>query len=289
MGEENIRRKPSLISIIILFLVIILITILLIKQLEVKSISNESNALLNTSSPEYIASKKEEINSYITDIKELYGIDIVYGEETLNYAVKVNATILDDLNIVNNNIKVLFHTLEKYPKDMFKLFKNKEYKIDVVLLNEFNNNNLALASKNNLNEIKLYVSNTYDFERALHHELFHVFEYYMSDKNKEVFNEWNNFNPKNFTYEANVLNLDSSYVYLKKEESNQKDSYFVTKYAKTSAKEDRAETFAEIMMLTKKPNYLEEGENIRKKADNILDNMSKYLNIKNIYCSRFVK
>lgn len=289
MGEENLRRKPSLISIIILFLLIILITILLMKELDVKSISNESSALLNTNSPEYLASKKEEINSYITSINELYGIDIVYGEDTLNYAVKVNATILDDLNIVNNNIKVLFHTLEKYPQSMFKPFKDKEYKIDVVLLDEFNNNNLALASKNNLNEVKLYVSNTDDFERAIHHELFHVFEYYMTDKNENVFNGWDNFNPKDFIYEANVSNLDSTYVYLKKEEQNQNDSYFVTKYAKTSAKEDRAETFAEMMMLTKMPDYLEEECNIRKKADNILANMSKYLNIKNIYCNRFVK
>ena len=185
---------------------------------------------------------------------------------------------------------MLFHTLEKYPQSMFKPFKDKEYKIDVVLLDEFNNNNIALASKNNLNEVKLYVSNTDDFERAIHHELFHIFEYYITDKNEDVFKGWDSFNPKYFSYEANVSNLDSTYVYLKKyHNQNLNDSYFVTKYAKTSAKEDRAETFAEMMMLIKTPDYLESGSNIRKKADNILTNMSKYLNIKNIYCSRFVK
>ena len=63
MGEENLRKKPSLISIIILFLLIILITILLMKELDVKNVSNESSSLLNTDSAEYLASKKEEINS----------------------------------------------------------------------------------------------------------------------------------------------------------------------------------------------------------------------------------
>ena len=71
-------------------------------------------------------------------------------------------------------------------------------------------------SKNNLNEVKLYFSNADDFERAIHHELFHVFEYYIIDKNQEVFCEWDKFNPAQFRYEANVSNLDNTYVYLKK-------------------------------------------------------------------------
>lgn len=259
------------------------------KHLNVNNIVRESNDILNIDNSEYLAKNKEEINTYITSLNELYGIDVIYGEDTINYAVKANATILNDLNIVNNNVKLLLYALEKYPQSMFEPFKDKEYKIDVILLDEFNNNNLALASKNNLNEVKLYVSNTDDFERALHHELFHIFEYYLTDKNKDVFYGWESFNPKDFRYEANVSNLDSTYVYLKKQNINQRDSFFVTKYAKTSAKEDRAETFTEMMMLTKTPEYLEDGTNIRKKADNILNNMSKYLNIKNIYCARFIE
>lgn len=287
MEEEVHKKKASLISVVILFLILILITILFIKKLEAPDINSESLSLVDTDSKEYIASKKMEIDSYISSLNELYGINVLYGEDTINYANKVDATVETDLNIVNNNVKVLFHTLEKYPRGMFDVFKNKEYKMDVILLDSFTNNNLALASKNNLKEIKLYVSNTDKFERAVHHELFHVFEYYMSDKNKYVFEQWTNLNPSIFKYQSDVLKLDNNYVYLK--DSNTDNWYFVTKYAKTSEKEDRAETFAELMMLQKKPEYLESNTNIKKKADNIMSEMSKYLNVKNIYCDKFMK
>lgn len=287
MEEEVHKKKASLISVVILFLILILITILFIKKLEIPDINSESLSLVDTDSKEYIASKKMEIDSYISSLNELYGINVLYGEDTINYANKVDATVETDLNIVNNNVKVLFHTLEKYPRGMFDVFKNKEYKMDVILLDSFTNNNLALASKNNLKEIKLYVSNTDKFERAVHHELFHVFEYYMADKNKYVFEQWTNLNPSIFKYQSDVLKLDNHYVYLK--DSNTDNWYFVTKYAKTSEKEDRAETFAELMMLQKKPEYLETNTNIKKKADNIISEMSKYLNVKNIYCDKFMK
>lgn len=287
MEEEVHKKKASLISVVILFLILILITILFIKNLEAPDINSESLSLVDTDSKEYIASKKMEIDSYISSLNELYGINVLYGEDTINYANKVDATVETDLNIVNNNVKVLFHTLEKYPRGMFDVFKNKEYKMDVILLDSFTNNNLALASKNNLKEIKLYVSNTDKFERAVHHELFHVFEYYMADKNKYVFEQWTNLNPSIFKYQSDVLKLDNNYVYLK--DSNTDNWYFVTKYAKTSEKEDRAETFAELMMLQKKPEYLESNTNIKKKADNIMSEMSKYLNVKNIYCDKFMK
>ena len=287
MEEEVHKKKASLISVVILFLILILITILFIKKLEAPDINSESLSLVDTDSKEYIASKKMEIDSYISSLNELYGINVIYGEDTINYANKVDATVETYLNIVNNNVKVLFHTLEKYPRGMFDVFKNKEYKMDVILLDSFTNNNLALASKNNLKEIKLYVSNTDKFERAVHHELFHVFEYYMADKNKYVFEQWTNLNPSIFKYQSDVLKLDNNYVYLK--DSNTDNWYFVTKYAKTSEKEDRAETFAELMMLQKKPEYLESNTNIKKKADNIMSEMSKYLNVKNIYCDKFMK
>ena len=287
MEEEVHKKKASLISVVILFLILILITILFIKKLEASDINSESLSLVDTDSKEYIASKKMEIDSYISSLNELYGINVLYGEDTINYANKVDATVETDLNIVNNNVKVLFHTLEKYPRGMFDVFKNKEYKMDVILLDSFTNNNLALASKNNLKEIKLYVSNTDKFERAVHHELFHVFEYYMADKNKYVFEQWTKLNPSIFKYQSDVLKLDNNYVYLK--DSNTDNWYFVTKYAKTSEKEDRAETFAELMMLQKKPEYLESNTNIKKKADNIMSEMSKYLNVKNIYCDKFMK
>lgn len=290
MTEENPRRKPSLISIILIFVIIIFITIFVVKQIEAKDVSNKKRSILDVNSPEYLASKKVEIDSYLSSLNELYGINVYYGDDTINYASKVNASIITDLTSINSNLKVLFYSLQKYPQSMFNQLKSNEYKLDVILLDKFNNNNIALASKNNLNEVKLYVSNAENLERAIHHELFHIFEYYISDKDRDAFKDWNTLNPKDFMYEAKVSELDSKYVYLKKSGDNDVlDSFFLTKYSKTSEKEDRAEIFAEMMMLTKDVDYLENGTNIRKKADSIVSVMSNHFNIKNLYFMRYIK
>lgn len=290
MTEENPRRKPSLISIMLIFVIIISITFFVVKEIEAKDVSNKKRSILDVNSPEYLATKKVEIESYLSSLNELYGINVYYGDDTTNYASKVNASVITDLTSINSNLKVLFYSLQKYPQSMFEQFKNKEYKLDIILLDKFNNNNIALASKNNLNEVKLYVSNAENLERAIHHELFHIFEYYISDKDSDVFKDWNTLNPKDFTYEAKVSELDNKYVYLMKSVDNDiADSFFLTKYSKTSEKEDRAEIFAEMMMLTKDVDYLENGTNIRRKADSIIGVMSNHFSLKNLYFMRFIK
>lgn len=289
MGDTNSKKKNSLISVIILFLLIMLITVLIFKKIGfINNTANETLSLKTTQSSEYIASKKLEINSYITSLNELYGMKVIYGQDTKNYAQKVDATTIDDLDIVANNLKILFHCLEKYPPSMFDIFKDKEYKLDVILLDRFNNSNIALASKSNLKEIKLYISNNENFERAVHHEIFHIFEYYMNDKNKSVFKDWYTLNPTDFVYNSNISNLNSDYVYLKNSNQKLNNIYFITKYAKTTEKEDRAETFADMMTLSKKTEYLDSDTNIRKKADSILNTMQDYFDIKNIYCYKII-
>ena len=44
-----------------------------------------------------------------------------------------------------------------------------------------------------------------------------------------------------------------------------------------------------MMMLTSIPDYLKEDTNIRKKADNIVDKLTLYFNIKDLYCTKFLK
>lgn len=290
MSEVNSRKKASLISVIILFLLVMLVTIFVFKKLIIKDdvLNSDVLSLQATESSEYTASKKSEINSYITSLNEIYGINVIYGENSNSYATKVDASTINDSDIVLNNLKILFHTLEKYPPSMFDIFRKKDYKLDVILLGKFNNNNIALASKNNLNEIKLYISNNENFERAIHHELFHIFEYYMSDRNRTIFKDWSNLNPEGFVYNSNISNLNNKYVYLKEDGSDYENTYFVTKYAKTTEKEDRAETFAEIMMLQKKSDYLKSDTNIRKKADNLLEKMGEYFDIKKLYCYKML-
>ena len=78
------------------------------------------------------------------------------------------------------------------------------------------------------------------FERAIHHEVFHI----ISDSNKKLFNEgdWKNLNKKSFKYTkcstcSNKWNLN---LY------NETNGFF-TEYAKSTASEDMAEVFSHLM------------------------------------------
>jgi len=78
------------------------------------------------------------------------------------------------------------------------------------------------------------------FERAIHHEVFHI----INDSYRELFNEveWTNYNTKEFKYSDcstcnNKWNLDSY----------NKTKGFFTEYSKSTASEDMAEVFSHLM------------------------------------------
>jgi len=78
------------------------------------------------------------------------------------------------------------------------------------------------------------------FERAIHHELFHI----IKDNYKGLFNEteWENFNKKKFKYSEcstcnDKWNLDTY----------SKTNGFLTEYSKSTASEDMAEVFSHLM------------------------------------------
>jgi len=78
------------------------------------------------------------------------------------------------------------------------------------------------------------------FERAIHHEVFHIIEgnyKYLFDKA-----EWKNFNKKNFRYsECSTCNNNWNLELL-----NNK-SGFLTEYSKSTASEDMSEVFSHLM------------------------------------------
>ena len=94
------------------------------------------------------------------------------------------------------------------------------------------------------------------FERAIHHELFHI----VNDNYKKLFdkNEWKNFNKKNFKYSDcstcndnwNLDQLDDG-------------SGFFTEYSKSTVSEDMAEVFSHLIFYPDKINI--EDPIIRKK------------------------
>lgn len=276
-------KKLSIITDITLFLFVILIFILLVKKLDLPSYNEYEETMAQFNSGNY-KSIEEENEVYIKKIRNDFGIIVLYGKDVADYAASVNAVEQYDENIVNSNLKQIYSTLQEYPDDIFDIFRSRKYPLYIMIVSKFNNNTLALASRNSLNQYRLFVSNTDRFQRAFHHEMFHVLEYYMSDKKKNLYSDWAILNPVDFEYESDTSKLNNDYVYTSYSNGNNMNinPYFVTKYSKASDKEDRAEIFAELMIAKKKPSYLEEGQNIKMKANEINESI-----IENITSSEF--
>lgn len=285
MQRKAIRkRKLSVFTYFIIFIIIVGITSLTIKELDISSGFEEILYQKDIKS-----NVEQENKYYINKIKNEYGIIIGYGEEEKSFVNSVDANIQYDINIVNNNVKVIYNALKKYPKDVFEIFKNEKYSLYILLVSSFNDNNIALASKNTLNQYRIYLSNDANFERAFHHEFFHVLEYYMSDKIKYLYSSWNLYNPINFEYNEDISKLTDENVYNKySSEEENKNAYFLTKYSKVSAKEDRAEIFAELMMLNKKESYLKNGTTIRTKINYLINEIYENISISNFHFSTFL-
>ena len=269
------KEKLSIFTYFFIFSCIVGITVLVYNELD---ISNGFEEILYQKDIE--SNVEQENKYYINKIKNEYGIIIGYGEEEKSFISSVDANIQYDLNIANNNIKIIYEALKKYPDDVFDIFKDSDYSLHISLVSSFNDNNIALASKNNLNQYRMYLSNDVNFERAFHHEFFHILEYYMADRVKYLYYAWNSYNPSGFEYEEDVTKLTDEFVYstYATEEEN-KHTYFLTKYSKVSPREDRAEMFADLMMINKKEGYLKNGTNIDNKINYLINEIYENISI----------
>ena len=285
MQRKAVRKeKLSIFTYFLIFSCFVGITILLYKEL---NISNGFEEILYQKNIE--SNVEQENKYYINKIKNDYGIIIEYGEDAKSFLSSVNANVQNDINIVNNNIKIIYNALKKYPNDVFSIFKNDGYNLHILLVSNFNDNNIALASKNSLNQYRIYLSNDIDFERAFHHEFFHILEYYMADKVKYLYYAWNSYNPSGFNYEEDVSELTDEFVYNKyATEDENSNTYFLTKYSKVSPREDRAEMFAELMMINKKEGYLKKGTNINAKVNYLLNEIYENISISSFHFSTFL-
>ena len=104
------------------------------------------------------------------------------------------------------------------------------------------------------------------FERAIHHEVFHI----IKDNYKDLFDEteWKNLNKKKFKYSEcstcnNKWNLDTY----------SKTEGFLTEYSKSTASEDMAEDFSHLMFYQDK--IYDDDPIIKKKIQFIKENISK--------------
>lgn len=212
------------------------------------------------------------------DLKKKYDIDVFSGESAKLSAASVDASCLYDPDSIYEGLTNLANCFSKYPNEIFFEVQNKGYDVSVYLVDKFNNNNLALATRDSNNNFNIYISNSKLLEKSIHHEFYHILEYYMKlqfDINN-LYKDWSKYNPIGFEYNPDTTKLDGKYVY--NPSTNTERAYFVTIYAKSLDKEDRAETFADMMLKDEKPVYYNTGEMIGKKAEYIASVLYKSFN-----------
>ena len=173
----------------------------------------------------------------------------------------------------------------KFNLNKFNIFNNSMQKYNFQFLQKINMNYIIFCENLTINDIltagipnpsvsTLILDFVFDdefFERAIHHEIFHMIQsnYDVDDLNAE----WKMQNSTNFTYagcSTCAKNFDLSLM----EENNG----FITKYSQASASEDQAEVFS-VWMTNKVVFYSAiSNDEILKKKINILENFLTKIN-----------
>jgi len=184
---------------------------------------------------------------------EIYKINTKNGLRYLNATkpFRLGVNVKKNINCSNSDKKTLDEKYKIIKKnlDRYSLIFLKKINLKYVVLCE----NLSIAEintagiPNNITrtlilDIKF---NEKHFERAIHHELFHM----INDSYKELFNEniWKDLNQKSFEYgECSTCNNNWNLDLL------DNDSGFFTEYAKSTASEDMAEVFSHLMFYKNK-------------------------------------
>ena len=179
---------------------------------------------------------------------EIYEIDTInklrylYATKPFRLGVNGNKNIHclnPDKKNVDNKYKIINKNLNRYSS---KFLKKINLKYIVLCKNLFIGKiNTAGIPNNIMRTLILDIKfNEAYFERAIHHEVFHI----IKDSYQELFNEveWKNFNIKEFEYSDcstcnNKWNLDTY----------NKTNGFFTEYSKSTASEDMAEVFSHLM------------------------------------------
>jgi len=194
---------------------------------------------------------------------EIYEIDTknklryVYATKPfkLGLNIKKNISCYDsDKKLLHQKYKIINKNLNRYSSDFLKKV-NLKY---IVLCENLSIGEIKTAGvpdsimRTLILDIKF--NETY-FERAIHHEVFHI----INDTYKALFNDkkWKAFNKKNFQYsECSTCNKEWNLDLYDKTEG------FLTEYAKSTASEDMAEVFSHLMIY---PNKIYNNDSIIKK------------------------
>jgi hypothetical protein len=163
----------------------------------------------------------------------------------LGVNVKKNIHCFDsNKETLDKKYKIINKNLNRYSSDFLKKIGLKY----IVLCEDLSIAKINTAGiPNNITRtliIDIKFNENY-FERAIHHEIFHI----INDNYKDLFDEseWTNFNKEKFEYSEcstcnNKWNLDTY----------NKTKGFLTEYSKSTASEDMAEVFSHLIFYKNK-------------------------------------
>jgi len=205
---------------------------------------------------------------------EIYEIDTknklryVYATKPFKLGLNIKKKIScydSDKKVLDQKYKIINKNLNRYSLNFLKKI-NLKY---IVLCENLSIGEIKTAGvpDNIMRTLILDIKfNEEYFERAIHHEVFHI----INDSYKEFFNEndWKNFNKNDFEY-IKCSTCDNKWnlaIY-------PKTTGFFTEYSKSTASEDMAEVFSHLMFYANENNS--DDPILNKKIKFIKENISK--------------
>jgi len=261
---------------IVIFSIIIFLEIILFEfyKLGLSSIKEVHNTENSTAEKEEVSdTNKEELdfdilNNLIKEkIKNTYNINVKYGIETQGHVSgNMSTTFERELEKNYKSLTTLENALSLYPKGFFQEIQQL-YSLDIYLVKSFSSPNVTGRTDYFKDKMEITLSQDFDLEPGIHHEIYHYLEKYMFRLGLN-YSSWNDLNPKGFVYG----NLSDDLAY---DKVFSKNAYFVNKYAQTSDLEDRASTF-ELLMQNKKIDAFEKNSPLWQKAKVISENIDYF-------------
>ena len=189
--------------------------------------------------------KIPNLEIYRIDTKN--GLRYLYATKPFRLGINVKKNINcynSDKKILDKKYKVIKKNLDRYSLDFLKKI-NLKYIVLCENLSIAEINTAGIPNNKTRTLILDIKFNENHFERAIHHELFHI----INDNYKELFleNMWKNLNKKNFTYSKCSTCNDNWNLELLNDKSG-----FFSEYAKSTASEDMAEVFSHLIFYKNK-------------------------------------
>ena len=248
---------------------------------ENSSNNNNTNNNNNSSNDNSSDDKQEEVvltqaelnNQYRNKLQTTYGITIAYGDEMGSYLIGYySPTKMTDDTEINEYLTRIETELKKYPTGFFKEMKNFGMPLTLYIVKDIPNSGIAgLTDSQFADNIIISIKSGLLFEKTLNHEIMHYIDAYLKIKMypEDLESIWNELNPDNYTYGS----FDTSLDFLTTQNNN---SYFLSNYAQTNWREDRATLFEDLMTRSLKRSCYTEGTPLYNKIKTIAEQIDKY-------------